>query len=121
MKVGEPNRIDLESRLRPATVLWPGDSKAVHADVFPETMRFILDQFILVEPLYQLEKEGRLTGDGELGRQAKPFLEGQILKAAQFLGDLWFTAWQQAPPDTFLRSQLARRKLSTGPKSAEKP
>jgi hypothetical protein len=30
------------------------------------------------------------------------------------LGDLWVTAWQQAPPDTFLKSQLARRKRTAG-------
>ena len=25
------------------------------------------------------------------------------------LGDLWFTAWDSAPIDTYLRSQLAQR------------
>jgi hypothetical protein len=32
------------------------------------------------------------------------------------LGNLWYSAWQQAPPDNFLKSQLARRKLAKGSK-----
>jgi hypothetical protein len=31
------------------------------------------------------------------------------VKRWALLGDIWFTAWQQAPPDTFLKSALARR------------
>jgi hypothetical protein len=26
------------------------------------------------------------------------------------LGNLWLTAWQEAPPDTYLRAQLLARK-----------
>ena len=29
----------------------------------------------------------------------------------QLLGDLWLTAWEQAPPDTFLKARLVERKL----------
>gem|GEM_PF-2260844 len=29
------------------------------------------------------------------------------------LGDLWFTAWKEAPTDNYFRSRLARRKLQT--------
>ena len=28
------------------------------------------------------------------------------------LGDLWYTAWKEAPPDKFLQGYLARRKLA---------
>ena len=35
-----------------------------------------------------------------------------MLRASQMLGDLWLTAWQQAPPDMFLRSALAKRKAA---------
>jgi hypothetical protein len=64
----------------------------------------------LVEPLYQLDQEGKLSGEGELGMQGRAFLEGQLLRSVQLLGDIWYSAWQQAPPDTFLKGQLARRK-----------
>ena len=33
-----------------------------------------------------------------------------LLKSGQLLGDLWYSAWQEAPPDTFLKTQLAKRK-----------
>ena len=78
-------------------------------ETFQVVMLFLLEQNKLVEPLYQLEKDGKLTGEGEKGLEGKAFLEGQLLKSGQLLGDLWFTAWQQAPPDFFLKGQLARR------------
>jgi hypothetical protein len=28
------------------------------------------------------------------------------------LADLWFTAWKEAPTDTYLKATLARRKLA---------
>ena len=74
-------------------------------------MRYLLEQHRQVEPLYRLEKAGQLSGRRELDEEGYNFLTGQMLRGAQMLGDLWLTAWQQAPPDTFLRSQLARRKL----------
>jgi hypothetical protein len=55
-----------------------------------------------------------LSGDGELGREGLGLLTEQLLKAGQFLGDIWYTAWEDAPPDTFLKNQLARRKASNG-------
>ena len=78
-------------------------------------MTFILEQHKQVEPFYLLDQEGKLSGDGELGMQGRAFLEGQLLKSAQLLGDVWYSAWQQAPPDTFLKSQLAKRKGKQAP------
>jgi hypothetical protein len=75
---------------------------------------FLIEQNKQVEPLYQLDKNGKLSGEGEKGLEGKAFLEGQLLKSGQLLGDLWVTSWQQAPPDTFLKSQLARRKRTAG-------
>jgi len=103
---------DLRSRLRPAEALWPEDFHAHHADIFPEAMNYIVEQHKRVEPLYQLEKEGKLSVDGERGRPGRDFLAGQLINAGQMLGDLWYSAWQQAPPDTYLRAQLFKRKAS---------
>ena len=64
----------------------------------------------MLEPLYRLEKEGKLSGDGELGRQGKAFLETQIIKSGQMLGDIFYSAWQHAPPDRYLKDQLAKRR-----------
>ena len=74
-----------------------------------------------VEPLYRLDEEGKLSGQGEVSKEARDFFTQQILAAAQMLGDLWLTAWQQAPPDNYLRSALARRKLVKDPLAPEPP
>jgi hypothetical protein len=36
------------------------------------------------------------------------------------LGDLWYCAWQQAPPDAFLKSSLTRRQLGKEASPAKK-
>jgi hypothetical protein len=110
-KTGGINATSLQARVRPARLLWPGDLKARHDDVFPEAMGFIVEQHQLLEPLYQMEKDGKLSGTGDV-KEGRAFLEGQILKAGQMLGDLWYSAWQQAPPDVFLKSRLTERKLA---------
>jgi hypothetical protein len=51
--------------------------------------------------------------------EGRTLIEGQVLKAGQFLGDLWFSAWIQAPNDTFLQSSLARRTLEDSGKPAK--
>jgi hypothetical protein len=109
-KVHGVNLKDLEAKLRPAQLVSIGGRPAKPEEMFQAAMTFIEEQQKMVEPLYVLEKEGKLSGNGEKGLEGKAFLEGQLLKAGQMLGDVWFSAWQQAPPDTFLKGQLARRK-----------
>lgn len=96
----------LKARLRPARSL--GSS----TNLFPVLVTWLEAQHREVEPLYRLEKEGKLSGHLPFAQEGYDFLSGQVLRAAQMLGDLWLTAWQQAPPDPFLRSALARRKLA---------
>jgi hypothetical protein len=110
IKTGGLKISELRARLRPAKLLWPGSPEAKHDDVFPETIDFILEQFKQVEPLYQIDKEGKLSGEGPLGLQGGEFLSSQLVKAGQMLGDLWYSAWQQAPLDNYLKTQLAKRK-----------
>jgi hypothetical protein len=105
-------REQLLAGIAPAKMLWPGDPKAKHDDVFPLMMNYIVEQYRLVEPLYQLDKDGKLSGKDELGQSGQAFLEGQLRKAGQMLGDLWYSAWQQAQPDTYLKSRLMERKLA---------
>ncbi|MEW6157334.1 MAG: hypothetical protein AB1813_07870 [Verrucomicrobiota bacterium] len=113
-KVGGVRAADLGSRMRPARVLG--------TNVFGDAMQFILKQHQLVDPLYELEKRGGLTGEGEKGREGIAFLSDRIVEAGQFLADLWLTAKVQAPPDNYLRSALARRKLNeAAPKVAPVP
>ena len=84
-------------------------------------MQFILEQHKQVVPLYELEKKGKLSGDGEIGLQGRAFLAGQIVTAAQKLGDFWYSAWQQTPPDTYLKSRLMERELNGRQSSTNSP
>ena len=77
--------------------------------MFRDAVNYIVEQNKLVGPLYELEKEGKLTGDGDRGLEGRPFLEGQLVKAGQMLGNIWYTAWLEAPEDQYLEKQLTER------------
>jgi len=78
--------------------------------LFRVVVGYLLEQNKLVEPLYQLEKEGKLSGEGERGLAGGAFLEEQLVKAGQMLGDLWNSAWLEAPEDKYLERQLEMRR-----------
>lgn len=97
--------------------------------IFVVAMDYVIAQNALVEPLYRMEKEGKLNDELEKTDRTKPhpgpvsaegraFLEGQLLTGGQMLGRLWLTAWKTAPVDTFLRGQLARRQGAAAPAKA---
>ncbi len=108
-KVGGADLKGLQARLRPAQLVMIDGRTAKAEEMFQAAMGFIIEANKLVEPLYKMDKEGKLSGEGDKGLEGKAFLEGQLLKSGQMLGDIWYSAWQQAPPDTFLARQLARR------------
>ncbi len=104
---------ELKPKLRPARAIWGG--RTPDNDVFGESMEFIVEQFGLVERLYELDRDGKLSpgqGDAAEGRE---FISLQLIKGGQFLGDLWFSAWQGAPIDKYLRGELTRRANATAP------
>jgi hypothetical protein len=86
-------------------------AKLLDTNIFPAIVDYLHAQFGLVEPLYQLDKAGKLSAQ-KPGAEGSEFIHGQLLKAGQMLGDLWYTAWHYAPPDNYLRGQLAKRKLA---------
>jgi hypothetical protein len=108
-RTGGANLNALKAKLRPAQPVTLNDRPAKPEETFQVAILFLVEANKLVEPLYQMDKDGKLSGKGEKGLEGKAFLEGQLLKAGQLLGDYWFTAWKEAPPDTFLKSQLAKR------------
>jgi len=109
-KIGGAKAREMEGKLRPAQLVTINNRTARPEEMFQAVMAFIVEQHKLVEPLYKLDKEGKLSGEGEAGVEGRAFLEGQLMKSGQMLGDIWYSAWQQAPPDTFLKAQLAKRK-----------
>jgi hypothetical protein len=111
-KTGALKTPDLKTRVRTARLVSIGGRPVEPEQMFQAGVAFIEEQFHLLEPLYQLEKDGKLSGDPGLGQEGTTFLQDQILKAGQMLGDLWFSAWQHAPPDKYLKEQLAKRKTN---------
>ena len=100
----------VRAQLRPARVLSGPNAGGAITNMFQLVIAYLVEQHKAVEPLYRLEKAGKLSGRQELSQEGHDFITKQMLKASQMLGDLWLTAWQQAPPDMFLRSALAKRK-----------
>ncbi len=105
------DREKLTASLRPAQLLWTSDPKS--KELFSAMVRFIDEQHQLVVPLYQLEKDGQLPHEGEAQAEGRDFLTRQLAKAGQMLGDIWLTAWQEAPVDVYLKGQLNRRQLNS--------
>ncbi|HXR03363.1 MAG TPA: hypothetical protein VN836_01485 [Verrucomicrobiae bacterium] len=83
--------------------------------MFRAAVTYLTEQNKLVEPLYKLEKEGKLTGEGDKGLEGQPFLDGQLVKAGQMLGNIWYTAWLEAPEDQYLGAQLEQRNATNSP------
>lgn len=108
-KVGIPEVNELKSKIRPAGRLRLGERQAGPEETMASVVQFIEATFQQVEPLYQLDKARELSGKDENGLRGKEFLTKQLISGGQMLGDLWYCAWQDAPPDDYLRRQLEKR------------
>jgi hypothetical protein len=78
--------------------------------LFADIMDYLWEQNRQVEPLYRLERSGGFRADGTPGSlDGRAFIDRQLARGARMLGAIWLTAWRQAGPDFFLRSQLIKR------------
>jgi type 1 glutamine amidotransferase len=112
-KTGGLEFAKLKPRIRPARLVGSsGDAE----ELFRLMTAYLVETHKLVEALYQLQRDGKLSGEGAPGREGKPFLEDQLVRAGQMLGDLWFTAWQRAPSDGFLAGKLGERQMAKADK-----
>lgn len=83
--------------------------------IFVAAMDYLLASHEMVEPLYQLEKDGKLgNGDNPVSPEGKVFIENRLMVGGTMLAKLWVTAWKSAPVDTYLRSTLAKRQAAAG-------
>ena len=98
--------------------------------LFVAVMNNIIATQQLVEPLYQLEKDGKLGDEHAKTRspgldtqpvspEGQAFIEAQLLRGGEMLGAIWVTAWCSAPPDTYLRAQLIKRQTAAAPAPAK--
>jgi hypothetical protein len=78
-------------------------------ETFRQVMDYLLGTEKLIEPLYKLEKEGKLTPENPAASEGRAFLDAQLVRGGQMLGDLWFSAWQQATEDKYLVRSLKER------------
>ena len=106
-------------RVKPAAPL----SLALRPDgrdpVFAATLDYLVVQHVQLEPLYALEKAGKLKAEpGADHAEGRTFIAGQWLKGGEMLGAIWLTAWRSAPPDTYLRAQLLKRQAKAEPMGA---
>ena len=104
-KTGGLDAARLKGRIHPAHVR-PDSGKGL--EIFGWIVPFLVEQHKLVEPLYQLDKAGKLNVEPG-APEGRAFLETQLVAGGQLLGDLWLSAWQHAPEDKFLKSRLAER------------
>lgn len=78
--------------------------------MFVAVFDYLRTQHRHVEPLYQLEKDGKLgQGERPMTSEARTFVETRLLEGGQMLGAIWLTAYRSAVPDTYLRSALIKR------------
>lgn len=99
----------LAGRIRPAKIV--GDPTKPD-DLFRQVVAYLLETHTFVEPLYRLDKEGKLTPENATSTQGRASLEARLVVGGQMLGDLWFSAWQQATEDKYLIRQLTERKAA---------
>jgi hypothetical protein len=92
--------------MRPARALW----NASQTNVFAEALTFIEDQNKSVERIYIMDRDGALSPRTERTKEGKEFIAKQMAAGAQFLADLWYSAWRNAPMDKFLKDELAARR-----------
>jgi hypothetical protein len=105
-KTGGIDTQKLSAQIHPAEKI---PASAEPNGVFETSVNFIVAANQLVEPLYKLDRDGKLSDQGDAGAEGRAFLEGQLVKSGQWLGNLWFTAWATAPEDTFLERELQQR------------
>jgi len=109
-KVGMPKVAELKADIRTARLVQLGDHAAGPEEILPAVVRYLEATVKEVEPLYQMDKSGALSGNGEKGLEGKKYLTQRLIVGGQMLGDIWYSAWHHAPPDNYLKDQLLKRK-----------
>jgi hypothetical protein len=102
---------ELKPRITPARSLALAPEPDGRDPVFVAVMNYLLATHARVEPLYELEKAGKLGHHEQpIVPEGRDFIDGQLLAGGEMLATLWVTAWKTSVPDTYLRNQLANRK-----------
>lgn len=113
----------LAPRVKPAEPIGLAPRGDGRDPMFVAVVSYLAAQHRQVEPLYQLEKAGKLgQADGAVvADETKAFIEARLLEGGQMLGAIWLTAYRSAIPDTYLRSALIKRQTGAGVLPASMP
>jgi len=102
---------DVRARVKPAEPLTLAAAADGRDPMFNAVMDYVLAQHAKMELTYQLEKAGKLNHDNRpADSEGRAFIEGCLLTGGEMLGRIWVTAWRNAAPDPYLRSQLVMKK-----------
>jgi len=112
-KTGGIDEKKLSAQIRPARKIPAAD---MPDGIFQTSVNFIVEANRRVEPLYKLDRDGKLSNKENRGAEGRAFLEAQLVKSGQLLGNLWLTAWLTAPEDTFLERELQQHAAAAVPK-----
>jgi hypothetical protein len=100
----------LFARMTPAEPIPLAPREDGRDPMFVAVVEYLLAQHAQVEPIYQLERDGKLgLGEPPVAPEARALVEGQYLAAARMLAAIWLTASSSAVTDTFLQDALGRR------------
>jgi hypothetical protein len=112
---------ELKLRVKPGQVLALNARADGRDPFFVVAVDYIVAQNKFVEPLYQLEKDGKLGNEKPDANGSQPvpgkavsaegreFIAERLLTGGNMLATFWASAWKSPPVDTFLRGQLAKR------------
>lgn len=100
----------LEPRVQPAQPLSVAPAADGRDPVFDAVLGYLGATEAEVEPLYRLEKAGKLrVTEGHVDPAGLDFIDARLLKGGAMLGAIWLTAWRNAPLDTYLEGELLKR------------
>ena len=101
---------DLMPLVKPAEPLSVEDRDDGRNPVFVATVDYLLESQRRVEPLYQMEQQGKFALQGPPNPEGRAFIETQIVRGGEMLGSIWLTAWRHSAPDRYLSANLLKRK-----------
>jgi len=106
---------ELLPKVEPAAPLEVAPRPDGRDPVFAAVMDYLVATNQQVVPLYQMEAAGPLRMNGPPTAEGRAFIDADLLRAGEMLGSLWLTAWRQAGPDYYLKSDLVRRNEAAHP------
>jgi len=85
----------MKERIQPSVCIWPEESLPDNPSAFPYIIDYLVETHRRVEPLYELEKDGKL-GRLDPSAEGRLFIEDQLLRGGQVLGNLYYSAFKSA-------------------------